>query len=200
MGFKFMRNNCFPTAVSRLHERLIVAGTFLQPAVLLVVRLFWGVGIYMSGYAHITHIEDTYKNFVEWHIPLARFNVYVSGVTELVGGLLLLAGLFTRVTAVVVFFNFCVAILATSHAEITGLFTGPERWDHLRSIIDDIAFPFWTIALVLLAFGPGRFSVDRLLGRKYGRQDLQDVRLTRELIRITAFPPVLLAGKEERRP
>ena len=169
-----MLNNCLPTIVSRLHERLIVAGTFLQPAVLLAVRLFWGIRIYMSGYAHITHIEDTYKNFVEWHIPLARFNVYVSGVTELAGGLLLLAGLFTRVTAAVVFFNFCVAIVATSHGEITGLFTGPERWDHLRSIIDDNAFPFWTIALVQFAFGPGRFSLDRLVGKMCGRQDAED--------------------------
>jgi putative oxidoreductase len=163
-----MRNICVVSAATRFNDRLVKIATLIQPAALLMIRLFWGWRLYVAGLGHLTHVQDTYENFVKWGVPMAKFNVYVSGVTELVGGLLLLAGLFTRVTSMVVFFNFCVALWATSRAEVAGIFTGPERWDHLRSFIDDNAFPFWTVALVLLAFGPGKFAVDHLLGKCCG--------------------------------
>ena len=160
-----MQHICVKTLFAKLYAPVIKAGDSIQPLALLIIRLAWGWRLYLSGYSHLTNVESTYKNFVEWKIPFPLFNVYVSGTTELIGGLFLLVGLFTRGAGLIVFFNFCVAIWATSRAEIAGLFTGPERWDHLRGIVDDNAFPFWTLGLILFAFGPGKFSVDYLLQR-----------------------------------
>ncbi|MCU1273476.1 MAG: DoxX [Bryobacterales bacterium] len=160
-----MQKMCCQTLVSKAYSRLIRAGNLLQPTALLVVRLLWGWRLYLSGFDHLTHVANTYKNFVEWHVPFARLNVYVSGMTEMIGGLLLLLGVFTRGAALIVFFNFCVALWATSRSEFAGLVVGPERWDHLRSIVDDNAFPFWTLGLILFSFGPGKLSVDYLIQR-----------------------------------
>jgi uncharacterized membrane protein YphA (DoxX/SURF4 family) len=46
------------------------------------------------------------------------------------------------------------------------LFTGPQRLDQFDAVINDSAFPMLVLALTMLAFGPGRASLDHLLSRR----------------------------------
>jgi putative oxidoreductase len=151
---------------TRGYDLLIGSGSHLQSFVLLALRLTWGWQLLESGYGHLTHIEKTVEAFKSWGVPLPMLNVYISGTTELIGGALLVLGLATRLIALPLVFNFIVAFLTASRATLVQIVTGPQRGDGYDAFINDSAFPMLILALVMLAFGPGLFSVDRILKYK----------------------------------
>lgn len=150
---------------SRAYQRLVCTSSYLQSAVLLVLRLSWGWQLAESGWGHLTHVQKTVEAFQGWGVPFPHLNVYISGTTELIGGSLLLIGLGTRAISIPLVFNFIVAIVAASRSDIAasfhqnGLLAG---WD---SIVNDTAFPMLMLALLMLAFGPGKASLDYLIQR-----------------------------------
>jgi putative oxidoreductase len=58
------------------------------------------------------------ERFQQWGVPFPHLNVYVSGYTEMFGGVLLMLGLASRLIAIPVFFNFCVAYVTASRATV----------------------------------------------------------------------------------
>jgi putative oxidoreductase len=154
--------------MKKLHDCLAAVGGYLQSLTLLFVRLAWGFQLYESGVGHLTHVAKTteffesLKLFGRFPLPAPALNVYVSGSTELVGGILLMLGLFSRPVAVLLFFNFCVAYATAGWSEIGDLvhFRGPDNF------INDAAFPFLVVSLLVFAFGPGRVALDALIFRK----------------------------------
>src|SRR5665213_2098958 len=101
--------------MKKLHDVLAAIGGNLQSLALLAIRLAWGFQLYESGVGHLTHVEKTaqffagLKFFGRFPMPWPSLSVYLSGATELAGGILLMLGLFSRPIAVLLFFNFCVA-------------------------------------------------------------------------------------------
>lgn len=167
----------------RGYDLLATSGGYLQSTVLLLMRLGWGWKLYLSGYRHLHHVQDMIDNFREWHVPMPKVSVYVSGWTELLGGVLLMLGFATRIVSIPMVFNFCVAYATASRDTLKQMIFGgdllspPNRpgtsAGHLNAIeafIDDAAFPFLILSLVLLAFGPGKASIDYLLQRKVLRR------------------------------
>ena len=139
---------------------------------LLVLRVGIGFGLWFSAYGHLTHVEDMVKRFTEWGVPLPRLNVYVSGVTEGAGGILLILGLATRLISIPLFFNFVVAYATASRDEFSRLFgvtPGKGPWDAWADVVNDAAMPFLVASLVTFAFGAGKISVDHLLARTFFR-------------------------------
>jgi putative oxidoreductase len=127
---------------------------------MLLIRLAWGWQLLESGHAHLSDVAGTAKNFADWGIPFPTLNVYIAGNTEMIGGALLMIGLLSRLISIPLFFNFCVAYLTASRDEIKHLFTqNPD------AIINDAAFPFLITSLLVLAFGPGKFSIDYVFHR-----------------------------------
>ncbi|HEY2589586.1 MAG TPA: DoxX family protein [Tepidisphaeraceae bacterium] len=150
---------------ARAYGTLVCGASYLQSPVLLLLRFTWGWQLVESGYGHLTHVQKTVDAFEGWGVPLPHLSVYVSGATELVGGSLLMLGLATRLISVPLVFNFIVAIVAASRSDIAGAFHKQgvlAGWDQ---IVNDTAFPMLMLALVMLAFGPGKVSIDYLLGR-----------------------------------
>lgn len=140
----------------------------LRSPVLLLMRLAWGIESAQAGWGHLHDIAGTTKNFEGWGVPMAHFNVYVAGSTELVGGILLILGLATRLVSLPLVFNFIVAIIAAGRGRIWNALTADNGFhplDGFTSIVDDTAFPFEILALVTLAFGAGKLSLDYLIGR-----------------------------------
>jgi putative oxidoreductase len=137
---------------------LLRISNYLQPAVLLIIRLAWGWELYESGYGHLTHIKDTADFFTSLGIPHPVANAYISGTTELVGGILLMAGLGSRLISIPLIFNFLVAYATDAKDKLAKFFT-----EDPSNIVDYTAFPFLVAALVVLAFGPGWFSIDGIL-------------------------------------
>jgi putative oxidoreductase len=148
-----------PGRLLTLIERV---GGWLQSPVLLLIRLAWGFQLYESGWGHLTHVEKTAKFFESLHIPHPVANVYISGCTEWIGGILLMLGLFSRPISVLLLVNFSVAYLTASRDSVVKLlhFHNPDDF------INDAAFPFLVTSLLILAFGPGRIALDSLLFRR----------------------------------
>lgn len=152
---------------SRAYRRLVCTSSHLQSAILLLLRLSWGWQLAESGWGHLTHVQKTVEAFEGWGVPFPHLNVYISGTTELIGGSLLLIGLGTRAISIPLVFNFIVAIVAASRSDIAASFR--ERgllagWD---TIVNDSAFPMLMLALLMLAFGPGKASLDHLFKRAW---------------------------------
>jgi putative oxidoreductase len=148
----------------KAYSLLIYFGSHLQSVVLLFIRLAWGWELFESGHGHLMHVAATAKQFAEWGVPFPTANVYLSGSTEMIGGVLLMLGLASRLISIPLFFNFCVAYLTASSETVKHLFT--QNFD---KFVDDSAFPFLITTLLILAFGPGKFSIDYIIQRMLPR-------------------------------
>ena len=126
----------------------------LQSTVLLLVRVSMGWGFFLTGKGKLLNLERTTRFFDSLELPLPKFQAILAGSTEMAGGLLLIAGLGTRLISVPLAFTMVVAYL-TAHRD--------EAFASLSDFTDQAPFPFLMAALVTLAFGGGKFSVDRLL-------------------------------------
>jgi putative oxidoreductase len=141
----------------KIARALRVAGAVIGNLALLILRLGWGLELVQSGWGHLHHVDQTAKFFTDIGVPFPRANVYISGGTELIGGVLWMAGLGTRLISMPLFFNFCIAFLTASKDKLANFVHAPT------DIVDDSAFPFWITSLVLLAFGPGWISLDGVI-------------------------------------
>jgi putative oxidoreductase len=115
----------------------------------------------VTGYLYIQH--GTAKLFGFPHVPMFdNLNLFsilgVAGVLELVGGALLILGLFTRITAFLLSGEMAVAYFAFHVAHGGNLLTPILNQGELA-----ILFSF--VFLLLAAAGPGAWSIDRTPAR-----------------------------------
>jgi putative oxidoreductase len=141
-----------------LYTLLIRFGVVLAPIVLLLIRLAWGWELFESGHGHLQNVDVMIAKFTGWGIPHPRVNFYISAYTEMIGGVLIMLGLASRLVSIPLFINFCVAYLTASRMTVTGFFH-----NNPSNFIDDTAFPFLMMSLTILAFGPGIISLDGIL-------------------------------------
>lgn len=148
-----------------LYKSLICLASALQSPLLLLIRIYIGYQCIISGWAHLHNVASMTAFFTKLHIPMPRANVYISGTTELVGGALLLVGLCSRPVALILTFNFFVAMLSVQLSNFDSSFKalGHQIWLDQSPILGDTAFPFLATALIVLIFGPGWFSMDGLI-------------------------------------
>jgi putative oxidoreductase len=143
------------------YELLIAGASSLKSPFLLIVRLYWGWQMFVSGRAHLSDVPAMVERFQEWGVPFPTFNVYVSGLTECACGLLLLVGFASRLTTIPLIVNFCVAYLTASREVLLNVFSDPDAF------VSDAAFLFLLVSVIVFIFGPGAFSVDALITRLF---------------------------------
>jgi putative oxidoreductase len=153
--------------LARGYALLVTAASSLQSPFLLAVRLFWGFQFAQAGWGKFfgQGIPKVAEFFGGLGIPLPYVGAVMASTTELVGGVLLMLGLCTRLTAIPLIFTMIVAYLTTEMDAIRGLFGNPD--DFLKAT----PFLFLFACLILLIFGPGAFSVDYLLKRNSPADD-----------------------------
>ena len=78
---------------------------------------------------------------------------------ECFGSLLLIVGLASRLTAIPVAVTMAVAYLTADLEAVTNIFSDPDKF------VKADPFPYFICALIVLVFGPGRFSMDALIKR-----------------------------------
>ena len=123
----------------------------LQPLALLLMRLTLGAIMVVHGYHKVFGGLHHHAQMVAG-LGLPAWLGYVSSFTEFLGGLLVLAGLFTRAAAFAICINLAVAIWKVHwHNGLTG--------DH------GIEFPLAaaTLAFALIFFGGGPVAMDHVL-------------------------------------
>ncbi len=136
-----------------------VAAT-LQSPLLLVIRLYWGISFAQTGWGKLTNLERTAGYFGELGIPMPKLNALMAGATECGGGLLLALGLLARPATVPLIGTMVVAYITADREALLALGSDPDKF------VTAAPFLFLYASLLVLAFGPGKFSVDALLTRR----------------------------------
>jgi putative oxidoreductase len=143
--------------LAKLHALLARIGHLVQCPLLLVIRLYWGWQFFVTGRAHLTHLDKTANYFASLNIPMPKLNAFMAGSTECVGGLLLLLGLFSRFTSVALICVMCVALWTADHEAVVSIFRDPDK------ILGTDPFLFLYAAVLVFAFGPGKISIDAFI-------------------------------------
>jgi putative oxidoreductase len=130
--------------------------TAAADAAALVGRILIAALFIMSGWGKIAGFEGTAGYIASKGLPLPQVGAAIAVVVELIGGLLILVGFKTRWTALVMaVFTIAAGILFHAY------------WQDAPEAARANYINFWknvSIAggfLLLYAFGPGRFSLDR---------------------------------------
>ncbi len=149
--------------LTTFYESLIKAGNKSQIAILaitlLALRVVWGFEFFQSGLGKWHDIPGVIQYFTSLHIPFPIFNAYFVSTLELVGGLLLLIGLCSRLAGLLLTINMAVAYLTAHNAALKTVLTDPKVF------VEQDPFWFLVTALFVFGFGPGVFSIDALLKR-----------------------------------
>ncbi len=126
----------------------------LQPLALLVIRLALGTIMVAHGYHKIFGGLHHHAQIVGG-LGLPAWLGYVSAFTELLGGLMVLVGFFTRAAAVAVCINLVVAIWKV-HLH-NGLIGSPDRPGY------EFALAAAALAFALIFLGGGPIAIDHVL-------------------------------------
>ena len=131
---------------------ILHAGRWLGP---LVIRLVFGYFWLETGIGKVQNLDGFTQRFIGWGIPHPAFNAALSAWTELVGGLLLMLGLFTRLVSIPMIINMFVALALVVSSRLMGVDDYVEADEVLY-----ITIFFW-----FLMAGPGKLSLDPLIAR-----------------------------------
>jgi len=145
---------------------LVRAASWLQPVLLLAIRLCWGWQFFLSGLGKYKTHDNVVEFFGSLGIPFPEFNAWLVATTECVGGILLLMGLASRLVSIPLMTTMIVAY-ATADRESLG---------SLDDFLGATPFLFLLATLLIFAFGPGVLSIDYLIKRFVLRQRSLDQR------------------------
>ncbi|MBA4136297.1 MAG: DoxX family protein [Opitutus sp.] len=141
-------------------ETLDRCAALLQSPLLLLIRLYWGWSFAQTGWGKLTHLERTAEFFGSLGLPAPKLNALAAGATECVGGALLALGLFARPAALPLIFTMLVAYATADREALQAILRDPEQFTGAAP------FLFLLASVLVLAFGPGRWSLDHLRARR----------------------------------
>jgi putative oxidoreductase len=121
----------------------------------LFARVTVGWVFMLSGWGKLNNLPQVTENFVEWGIPFPHFFTPLTSGIEFFGGLFLLLGLLTRISAGALGVTMIVAIKAAKWADV----------DSLETLLGFDEFEYLALFLWLAIAGPGVISLDQLLMR-----------------------------------
>ncbi|PYE34702.1 putative oxidoreductase [Rhizobium sp. PP-F2F-G38] len=119
-------------------------------AIVLVGRILLSIIFIVAGFGKITNLSGTAGYFAGAGLPVPMVTAVIVSLVELVGGIFILVGFFTRPTAYVLA-AFCIATAFIAHFNFA---------DMGQAINFQKNFAMAGGFLVLAAFGPGALSVD----------------------------------------
>jgi putative oxidoreductase len=142
------------------------------PKSTLLLRLMAGGVFFWEGILKFVYVNQGVGRFTKLGMPFPHFTAAFVGWLEIVGGLMLLSGLMTRLIAVPFIVEMIVAILSTKISLYLGTYPLPlpssppqvGAWAVLHEIRADYA-QIMTTAFLLIN-GPGPWSLDALFQRE----------------------------------
>jgi putative oxidoreductase len=132
------------------------SGSFARPAAdtgILVLRLFAGLALaFAHGLGKLPPSERFVSRVGEMGFPAPELFAWAATFAEFGGGILLAIGLFTRPVALLVAIHFVIVVFIAHAGDPFG-----SR---------ELAGFFGVAAVTILLTGPGRYALDRFVGRK----------------------------------
>jgi len=147
--------------IERLYNILISAASSLQSPFLLAVRLYWGWQFIQTGIGHLSHLDKVTDYFGSLGIPAPALMAPLISLLELGGGVLLAAGLASRLIAFLLTCNMMVAFITGDREALFSIFSDPDKFYAAAP------YTFLIASLLVLIFGPGKICVDTLLARRW---------------------------------
>ena len=129
---------------------------FIAP---LATRIVIGLAFFQAGTGKFRHFENVVGFFDSLGIPFPAFNAGLVASMETVGGIMLIAGLFTRFFASGLTMTMVVALLTADSAAFLSSWTSASE----ISPTDVTAFTFLLFLLWRVFYGAGRLSLDAAL-------------------------------------
>ncbi|HEY2677598.1 MAG TPA: DoxX family protein [Steroidobacteraceae bacterium] len=126
--------------------------TWLAP---LFARITVGWVFLLSGWGKLNNLPQVTENFIGWGIPFPHFFTPLTSGIEFFGGLLLLLGLLTRISAGALGVTMIVAIKAAKWGDV----------DSLEALLGFDEFEYLALFLWLAIAGAGTLSLDAVLER-----------------------------------
>ncbi len=138
--------------------RVAKALAFLAP---LATRIVVGLAFYLTGSGKWAHFDNTVTFFTAIGIPHPAWNAAIVATLELVGGIALILGLFTRLFATALLTTMAVALLTADKERFL------SSWSPASDVspTDISSFVFLLFFAWLALYGPGVVSLDALLAR-----------------------------------
>ena len=139
---------------------------------ILILRLMAGGIFFWEGILKFVYPNQGVGRFTKLGFPMPDVTANFVGMIEIIGGLCLMLGLLTRLTALIFIMEMIVAILSTKISLYLGtsplpLPPAPPKagfWAVLHEIRSDYAQSM--VSLFLLLEGPGKKSLDHFFKKK----------------------------------
>lgn len=145
--------NSFIDLTLRWPEKVAAYLQWLAP---LVARLIVGEVFMTAGWGKLQNLDAMIQNFTSWGIPFPQLLTPFTSGAEFVCGILLMLGLFTRISAGILGVIMIVAIKSVLWADV----------DSLDTLLGFSETAYLAIFLWLSIAGAGKISIDHWLTRK----------------------------------
>ena len=122
----------------------------------LLVRITLGLVFVTTGWGKVNSLDDVTRFFESLHIPAPGFQAAFVSAIELGGGVLLIAGLGTRIVSALLIGVMTVAILTAKLPELHGVI----------DLVNTNELTYLVMFVWLVVAGAGAASIDHLLARR----------------------------------
>jgi putative oxidoreductase len=143
------------------YRLLIRAANSLQSLFLLAVRLYWGWQFVQDGWGKLHNLDKVTDFFTTLGLPAPGVTAAFIGGLELVGGILLALGLASRLIALLLTGNMLMAYITADREALFSVLSDPDKFYGASP------YTYLFASLIVLIFGPGKFSVDAWLAKKW---------------------------------
>lgn len=150
--------------LKQLYYAIVKTEKFLGNFVLLIIRLYWGCLSIIIGIGKFMNISGVSEFFMSFNIPYPIFMAYFVASIELIGGLSLVLGLYSRIFSIVLTTLFLSAYGIVYHDSLMRFLLDPTIF------ISQDPFLYLYASIIVLCFGPGFISIDYWLEKRaYGK-------------------------------
>jgi putative oxidoreductase len=142
------------------HCSFLRAAASLQSPFLLLVRLYWGWQLAQNGWGKLHNLGHLRDFFSSLGIPAPGATAPCIASLEFFGGILLIIGLATRITSLLLAVDMFAAYVTADREALSSVLSNPGKF----YVADPFTFLF--AALICLVFGAGFFSLDYVLAHR----------------------------------
>ena len=154
-----MTTKALAATMARCYKSFSDIASYAQSPFLLLVRLYWGWQFAQTGWGKLHNLSQITHFFASLGIPYPALTAHFVALLELVGGIMLILGLLSRFTGLVLAANMFVAYWTADREALKSIFRDPGKF----YVADPYTFMF--ASLMILIFGAGLFSMDRLIAK-----------------------------------
>lgn len=143
---------------------LVQGENFLGHVLVLILRLYWGGLLIVSGWVKFMNADQVADFFSSLNIPYPVASAYIVAAVEFFGGISLFIGFLTRFFTVLLAAMLFTAYGTAHYDAFMNFFSNPSQF------IQQPPFLYLLVSLIVLGFGPGLFSIDYWLEKRaFGR-------------------------------